>query len=320
MQKDIRTIYKRRARFYFFWHLLTTLGHCHFVWRPKVARIVASKAKEANKTNPSPFRVLDVCTGWGLSMTATVKEFRRQRLEDPLIVGIDLTVEMMEEGKRQSWITGSGRYGLKYVNADARHLPFPNDAFDAIQVVCGIGGIPKEKRTDIFREFLRVLKPNGTLVLLDVVQLSFKTFGFGLLKSIEDTLTVRVLKWWGWENHPPLEKELRQAGFKILGNERYTEPLYPPAHIQMVRAVKQSHRGGLLLLLFCFYYLCYLKIITLYGTHLACPCFSGNPQFSPGNLYPAPEVPYQGTSCLCHNGLFCWPLVFFIVYGRGKFY
>jgi ubiquinone/menaquinone biosynthesis C-methylase UbiE len=181
---------------------------------------------------------LDVCTGWGLSMAATVKEFRRQLLTDPLIVGVDLTLEMMREGKRQSWITGSNHYGPSYVNADACSLPFTDNVFDAIQVVCGIGGFSKEKRGHVFQEFLRVLKPNGEVILLDVVQLSFKTFGFKLLKFIEDVLTLKVLNWWGWENLPPIKMELQQAGFEILCTEEYTEPFYPPAHIQIVRAVK----------------------------------------------------------------------------------
>lgn len=196
-------IYKKRAKYYFFSHFLTTLGHCHFVWRPKVARIVTLLAKRLNQSNSHPFYVLDICTGWGLSMAATVKEFRRRHLKDPLIVGVDLTREMMSEGKRQSWITGSSHYDLRYVNADGSLLPFPDEAFDVIQVVCGIGGIPKEKREYVFREFLRVLKPNGEVIILDVIQLSLKTLGYRLLRFIEDIFTLKVLRWWGWENLPP---------------------------------------------------------------------------------------------------------------------
>ncbi len=99
---------------------------------------------------------LDVATGTG--RIAQELACRGTR-----VVGVDLTLEMMLQGRRDGVGDGEPVY---FVAGDALKLPFPDDTFE-----CVTTGFAMRNVVDIegaFREMRRVLKPGGRLVCLEV--------------------------------------------------------------------------------------------------------------------------------------------------------
>lgn len=80
------------------------------------------------------------------------------------VVAADFTLEMMRDGQQAAFSSQS----LAWSAIDALHLPFHNHAFDAI-----ISGFLMRNVADLPRalaEQLRVLKPNGRIVILDTTR------------------------------------------------------------------------------------------------------------------------------------------------------
>ncbi|MEA2574141.1 MAG: demethylmenaquinone methyltransferase / 2-methoxy-6-polyprenyl,4-benzoquinol methylase, partial [Chloroflexia bacterium] len=99
---------------------------------------------------------LDVATGTG----RIAQELAGRGMR---VVGIDLTVEMMLQGRKDG--VGSNE-PVYFAGGDALSLPFPDDTFD-----CVTTGFAMRNVVDIegaFREMRRVLKPGGRLVCLEV--------------------------------------------------------------------------------------------------------------------------------------------------------
>ena len=114
-----------------------------FSWRRAVARLVESLR---------PKTLLDVATGTGDLALAI-----QQRLPALEITGTDFCAEMLEIARRA---------GLKRtVEADAMQLPFDEGAFDVVTVAYGLRNMKSWK--DALVEMRRVLRPGGTLVILD---------------------------------------------------------------------------------------------------------------------------------------------------------
>ncbi|HEY0070575.1 MAG TPA: ubiquinone/menaquinone biosynthesis methyltransferase, partial [Chloroflexia bacterium] len=89
------------------------------------------------------------------------------------VVGVDLTVEMMLQGRRDGVGDGEPVY---FAGGDALSLPFPDDTFD-----CLTTGFAMRNVIDIegaFREMRRVLKPGGRLVCLEVGRPRFAVYRF----------------------------------------------------------------------------------------------------------------------------------------------
>lgn len=99
---------------------------------------------------------LDVATGTGrIAQELAANGIRA--------VGVDFTVEMMLQGKRDGVGASEAVY---FAGADALSLPFPDNTFD-----CVTSGFAMRNVIDIeaaFREMRRVLKPGGRLVCLEV--------------------------------------------------------------------------------------------------------------------------------------------------------
>jgi demethylmenaquinone methyltransferase/2-methoxy-6-polyprenyl-1,4-benzoquinol methylase len=104
---------------------------------------------------PSGGSLLDLATGTGDIAFAALKA-------DPSaqVFGADFSIGMMQVGRKRP--CGAR---VRWSGADALHLPFPSDSFDAVTA-----GYLMRNVIDIPRalaEQLRVLKPGGRLVILD---------------------------------------------------------------------------------------------------------------------------------------------------------
>ncbi|MEX2581183.1 MAG: class I SAM-dependent methyltransferase [Verrucomicrobiales bacterium] len=113
------------------------------LWRRLVARLVA----EAD-----PSLILDVATGSG-DLAATVGK----RLPGARVVGVDFCAPMLEQARKR----GLG----DLVVSDGLALPFPENSFDALTIGYGLRNMADWDAA--LREFARVLRPGGRLVVLD---------------------------------------------------------------------------------------------------------------------------------------------------------
>ena len=100
---------------------------------------------------------LDLCCGTG----DIAREVLRQHPSSK-VTGLDFSEEMLNiaESKNTSEIT------VQYIPGDAMNIPFQDAAFDAVTIGYGMRNV--QNISHFLREILRVLKPEGVLVSLDV--------------------------------------------------------------------------------------------------------------------------------------------------------
>lgn len=118
-------------------------------WRK---RVVAILKKE------KPLSVLDIATGTGDLAIALVKTGAKK------IVGLDISPGMLEVGKVK---VGSKELNgtIDMVVGDSEKLSFSDNSFDAVTVSFGVRNF--ESLETGLTEILRVLKPQGSLVILE---------------------------------------------------------------------------------------------------------------------------------------------------------
>ena len=164
-------------------------------------------------------RFLDVAAGTGDSSLALAARGAE-------VISTDFTQAMLRLGPAK--FRARGRAGLIWasVGADAQHLPFAPDSFDGITICYGIRNV--EDRPRAYGEFLRVLKPQGQLTILE-----FSRPRHAWLRTLYDTYSLKVLpRIGGWlsgsreaytylpesirtfPDQPALAGELAAAGFR----------------------------------------------------------------------------------------------------------
>ena len=112
-------------------------------WRKRVAEIVAAD---------DPKDILDVATGSG-DLAAEVSK----ACPNAKIIGSDFCPEMLENARKR---------GLEnLIVADGLDLPFEDNSFDALTIGFGLRNMADWAAA--LREFKRVVKPGGRLVVLD---------------------------------------------------------------------------------------------------------------------------------------------------------
>jgi demethylmenaquinone methyltransferase/2-methoxy-6-polyprenyl-1,4-benzoquinol methylase len=118
-------------------------------WRKKVVALVAEK---------NPENILDIATGTGdLAILMTSTSAKK-------IVGLDLSVGMLEVGKKKI-ATQNLSDKIEMVVGDSENIPFPDNYFDAITVSFGIRNFETLEKG--LAEIYRVLKPGGIFVILE---------------------------------------------------------------------------------------------------------------------------------------------------------
>ena len=118
-------------------------------WRKKVVEIVK---------NSNPERILDIATGTG-DLAINLAETRAKN-----IIGLDISSGMLEIGKEKIKKKALDSK-IKMVLGDSENMPFDDSSFDAITVAFGVRNF--ETLENGLKEIYRVLKPNGTFVILE---------------------------------------------------------------------------------------------------------------------------------------------------------
>ena len=105
-----------------------------------------------------PLRLLDLATGTGDQLFSILK--RRPFITG---IGIDLAEKMLQIAKTKT--TKALQDHLLFQVANATSLPFEDHSFDLLTISFGIRNIPCIETC--FQEMYRVLKPQGTLFILE---------------------------------------------------------------------------------------------------------------------------------------------------------
>jgi demethylmenaquinone methyltransferase/2-methoxy-6-polyprenyl-1,4-benzoquinol methylase len=121
------------------------------LWWRKTARSFSSilKRRDAN--------VLDLCCGTG---DMTLALLRQAGEPGAKILGVDFSHAMLQRANRKS----AGK-ALRWVEADALNLPFPDEQFDLITSAFGFRNLANYDSG--VREILRLLRPDGECGILD---------------------------------------------------------------------------------------------------------------------------------------------------------
>ena len=130
-------------------------------WRKKIVKILKSK-------NPST--ILDVATGTGDLAIAMVKTNAQK------IIGLDISKGMLDVGIEKIKDRNLNNI-IEMVIGDSENLKYENDFFDAVTVSFGVRNF--ESLDSGLSEIFRVLKPNGSLVILETsnpTKFPFKQF------------------------------------------------------------------------------------------------------------------------------------------------
>ena len=120
-------------------------------WRKQVVAAVAARAGE---------RVLDIAAGTGTSSEPYADAGVH-------VVPADFSLGMLKVGKAR-------RRDLAFTAADALHLPFADESFDAVTMSFGLRNVSDPSAA--LREFARVTRPGGRFVLCEFSAPTNKAF------------------------------------------------------------------------------------------------------------------------------------------------
>lgn len=172
------------------------------IWRRAVRKAVNPKAGQ---------RILDMAAGTGTSSMALL-------VPGGEVVAADFSKGMLEEGKR--------RYPkLSFVFADAMKLPFSEGEFDIVTISFGLRNVQDHKTA--LREFHRVLKPGGKLVVCEfsrvrgILGALYRFYLRNLLPLVARLVSSNPAAYSylsesieAWPDQEQLKQDIRSAGFQ----------------------------------------------------------------------------------------------------------
>jgi demethylmenaquinone methyltransferase/2-methoxy-6-polyprenyl-1,4-benzoquinol methylase len=147
---DVASMFDTVAEKYDLTNDVLSLGQDR-LWRRAVVRTVAARPGE---------RILDIAAGTGTSS----EPWADQEIQ---VVPADFSLGMLRVGHRR-------RPDMAFTAADALALPFAGGSFDVVTVSFGLRNVNDTEAA--LREFLRVTKPGGRLVICEFSQPVNKVF------------------------------------------------------------------------------------------------------------------------------------------------
>lgn len=134
-------------------------------------------------------RVLDLAAGTG-DLSA---RFSGLVGDDGLVVFSDINASMLLVGRER--MEDKGRVGnMRYVQADAQHLPFPDNHFDCVTIGFGLRNVTDKQLA--LNAIFRILKPSGRLLVLEfskptnkALEKVYDLYSFNLLPKIGKLVT-----------------------------------------------------------------------------------------------------------------------------------
>ncbi|WP_137818714.1 MULTISPECIES: bifunctional demethylmenaquinone methyltransferase/2-methoxy-6-polyprenyl-1,4-benzoquinol methylase UbiE [unclassified Pseudomonas] len=134
-------------------------------------------------------RVLDIAGGTG----DLTKQFARLVGPTGEVVLADINASMLKVGRDRLLDLGVAG-NVKFVQADAEKLPFPDNHFDCVTIAFGLRNVTHKE--DALRSMLRVLKPGGRLLVLEfskptssLLSKAYDVYSFSLLPMMGKLIT-----------------------------------------------------------------------------------------------------------------------------------
>ena len=151
------------------------------LWRKRAVREAlgartSSSAEEGGGRGRPRSQVLDVACGTGDMVFGLVEQ-------GCTVTGVDISEEMMAIAKQKA-------PQATYILADVEKLPFDDNSFDAVTCAFGVRNFVHLEQG--LSEMLRVLKPGGTMVILELA-----TPDSPLIRPLYNIYTRRIIPWLG---------------------------------------------------------------------------------------------------------------------------
>ncbi len=147
-KEQVSTMFNNISKNYDFLNHFLSLG-IDILWRKKAIRLLKPT---------QPKIILDIATGTGDFAIEALK------LNPTKVIGIDISEGMLKVGKQK--ITAKGKDSIIELKlGDSENLDFNDNTFDAYTVGFGVRNFENLEKG--LTEMLRVLKPNGTAIILE---------------------------------------------------------------------------------------------------------------------------------------------------------
>lgn len=188
---QIRSLYDFASHFYSLANLVEGKHH--------------ARALELAQIQPND-KVLEVAVGLGYTFLKILKKVNRGNT----VYGLDLSPKMLV--KTRKLVTKNGFSNFNLEEGDARKLPYPDKTFDILYNSYMLDLVPLADIPIILKEFHRVLKKGGRLVLLNFSKKDSSPVFTETLYKISPSM------WFGCR--PVLaESYVKEAGFKDIKRE-----------------------------------------------------------------------------------------------------
>ncbi len=159
--------------------------------------------------------MLDVCTGTGELAVLLAQKVGPQGM----VTGADFCEEMLNRARRKN--SGNRYANLSYILSDAKKLPFNDSTFDAVTVAFGMRNIPDT--IPALREIMRVLKPGGKFICLELTKPQVRWF-----QSLYEWYVSRVM--------PFIAEIVVKTAAPYLYLPRSINAFYPPGEFRGIIA------------------------------------------------------------------------------------
>src|SRR5947207_1452352 len=152
-ETKIRSMFNNIAPSYDLLNHLLSCNVDHY-WRWRTTRIVPPMGREP---------ILDLCTGTGDLALA----YDRAASGSVPIVGADFCHEMLVRAEAKARRKKADQR-VRFLEADAQHLPFPSDMFQIATVAFGLRNVTDTDKG--IAEMVRVTQPGGRVAILEFSQ------------------------------------------------------------------------------------------------------------------------------------------------------
>jgi len=187
----IKKIYNTASQYYSLSNLIEK--------KPLMRGIEAANIKPNDK-------VLEVAVGLGFMFLEILRRVNRSNV----VYGIDLSPKMLDKARRRAVKSGFSNFDLR--EADVRHLPYPDKSFDVLFNSYMLDLMPFADFPIVLKEYYRVLKRGGRLVLVNFSKEKDSPVIAETLYKLSPSL---------WHGCRPvlMESSVKQAGFKNVKRE-----------------------------------------------------------------------------------------------------
>lgn len=159
---QVEQMFDSIAPAYDFMNNAMTFG-LHRYWRNRALKMLDTELPAASTT--CPLQLLDVACGTG-DVT-----FHLHRLygEHARVAGIDLSAGMLAVAReRLAKMSPEASERITFTEGDCLKLPYADNSFDGVTVAYGVRNF--ENLAAGYREMLRVLKPGGSLCVIELCE------------------------------------------------------------------------------------------------------------------------------------------------------